>query len=483
MISSVRAKVLWFGKGDPSSLSTALDDLGGFELSVVTDESNLAAQLSFARAAIFEFDGDVPLFIARVRRMKPGLLENGVLIGFIDGSRDPATFEVATAHAIGDDVQSYGPGTSTFTPFQSFRRNFHFAAHQICMWDPGPSSNDDLKISGGIDPTHQFLIRRAFSDFRAVRGTLLKGGASGAKVYCIAPLEQPRTPFLAKVDETDRIAAENDRYDKWVHATVGFNHRPNLNKSRTVYTSRKSVLVEEFLERCQPIYELLPFSNPAVLIASIFEGALRNWRRDSQLQCIAMAEHHHFSEILNRRDPTFFAAGEYAKKKLRAPYDGEELLEACKRAGPMTCTWNRIHGDLHAGNLYVSAGSSDVVLIDFHKTDTGPAVADPACLEVDLIFNRTKRASKALALRIYKCPIEIPSLHTSVGHGYDWLLDTIRAIRMMALSEVDRAPYAFALACYLIRYSSFADNGTERRRAVAACIASQLIRSLVNAKK
>lgn len=473
-------RVLWFGKGDPTPLRVLLDQFGGFELLVVDDEQSLLDQLHSTRAAIFEFEGDIPSFIARIRRTQESLLANGVLIGLVDGFTDAETFQVAATRARVDTA--YGPESSPFTQFQFFWKNWCLAAHRIVLWRPGPNRNDELDISGKIDPKHIALMRRAFSDFQGVQVRRLKGGASGAAVYCVTPVDQPRTPFLAKVDETGRIAGESDRYDKWIRKSVSFNNRPNLSRSRTVYSPTSSLLVEDFLDRCLPLSAVLPSSNPAVLIASVFEGAMRNWRRDWEVKRLKLAGYPYFEKILTRRDAVFLAAGQYAKNTLKSPYNGDELLHACTELNEMECTWTRIHGDLHAENLYVTASSSDVVLIDFYKSDTGPAVADPACLEVDLVFKRAKNISKALKLGLYKLPLRLPPIHADVGQDSIWLLDAVRAIRMIAISEPDRDAYIFAIACYLIRFASFEDNGSGRSRGLAVCIASRLIRSLSDAE-
>ena len=146
-------------------------------------------------------------------------------------------------------------------------------------------------------------------------------------------------------------------------------------------------------------------------------------------------------------------------------------------------TGSRIHGDLHAGNIYVAAGSSDVILIDFYKTYFGPCLLDLACFEVDIVFNRGGPVSHGLALQLYKLPLQLPSLHAPVPAQKVWLLDTIRAIRRFALTDPDHRGYVFGLACYLIRYASFGSCGTGKSRAVAACIASHLIKSLQNEKE
>ncbi|MGB8493767.1 MAG: hypothetical protein WCE53_05145 [Candidatus Acidiferrum sp.] len=479
MTNVPRTKVLWFGSGDVSEFEGRLKTLGGLQLSPVANERELIDELSTARAAVFEFDGNIPAYIARIRRTREFALQNGVLIVLVNGKGvDPEVFQVATTRVFADTGRPYGPEYAPFRPIRAFRDDLCRAAHEISIWQPGPTSNSSMKIKGKFNADHESLLRRGFSDLQSIEVSILTEGKSGARVYSVTPLKQPRTPFLAKIDETDRIAAEADRYFKYVNKTVGFNNRPNLDTARTVFTPSVSILVEDFLERARPIYDVLPNSTPATLISSIFEGALRNWRRDSKSKRLKLSHDVvHLEKILKLRKPTFFAAAERAKRTLESPFDGEELLSSCDEVETLSCTCNRIHGDLHAGNIYITSGSSEAILIDFYKTDEGPTVLDPACLEVDIVFNRAKAISHALALKLYKVPLELPSVHIALNSKQIWLLDTVRAIRMFGFADMDRRAYTFAVSCYLIRYASFDDSGTAGFHMLRRFRKSQLIRA------
>ena len=479
----LRAKVAWSGSNDTAEFKAQLDSLASFELVPVENEQKLELELTTARAAVFEYGGDTPLYIARIRRIKELAMENGVLIVLVNGSGvDSEAFQVVANRIFADTPGPYGPESATFRPIREFQRNFCWASHEISVWRPGPPTSFSLKIHGDYDPKHEKLLRRGFSDFVSIEVNHIQGGKSGANVYLVTPSEQHRTPFIAKVDDTERIAAEADSYTKFVGETIGFNHRPNLDRARTIYTPRLSMLVEDFVERAKPVYEILRNSNPAVIVSSIFEGALRNWRRDTSSRKVSLSrEVVHLEKILKLRAPVFFEAAGIARKTLNSPFDGEELLSACNSIEDQYCNWSRIHGDLHAGNVYVGMGGSDVILIDFYKTGEGPCMLDLACLEVDIAFNREK-LSHSLAMELYKSPLQLPSFQTSIGAGRLWLLDTLRAIRRFALTDLDHRAYAFALACYLIRYASFEDCGSAESRAIATCVASDLIKNFPHEK-
>lgn len=480
---SPRTKVLWFGSGEGRSLKRYLERLAHLETVRVSSEKSMADEMPTAHAAVFEFSNNTAEYVARVRRMRDLALENGTLVVLVRApDANNELFQVVAKRLSDGFPQPYGPESAVFRPIREFEQDYCLAAHEISIWQPGPAMNRSLQIKGKYNSEHGNLLRRGFSDFDYVEISQIAGGASGASVYSVTPSEQPRTPFLAKVDETSRIAAEVDNYTKYVSKSVSFNHRPNLDVSRTVYTPKLSLLVEDFLERAEPIYNVLPHSIPAVLVSSIFEGALRNWRRESEARKVNLSTQVlHLEKILKRKEPAFLAAAALGKAKFSSPFGGEELLSACSEIEDSVCTWSRIHGDLHAGNIYVGVGSSDVILIDFYKTEQGPCSLDLACFEVDIAFKRA-RISRRVALRLYEPPLALPPLDVVVGGSTIWLLDTIRAVRRYALTELDRRAYTFALACYLIRYASFETNGTEQKRAVATCVASRLIKYLRHEK-
>lgn len=486
IMTAPRTKVLWFGSDDFSDLQDLLSTLAGLQLIPITSESKLIEDLPSARAVVFEFDGNSRMYIGRIRRTKEVAVQNGTLIVLINGQGvDKGNFQVAADFLFKGAGEPYGPEGSQFRPIREFLRDdLCFAAHAISIWKSGPISNPDLKIKGKFNADHEGLLKRAFSDFTSIDVTVPPGGRSGAKVYRVVPREEPRAAFLAKIDETGRIAGEVIGYAKFASKAVSFNCRPNIDPDRTLYTPTLSILVEDFLAKAKPLFDVLPQSTPAVLVSSIFDGALQRWRRSAIYEeQKSFKSSLHVEKILKRKSPAFFAAAERSKKKMKAPFDGNELLAACDAIESSPCTWNWIHGDLNAGNVYVLTGSSDIVLIDFTNTDTGPMVLDPACLEVDLVFNRAKRIYDNLVYELYRPPLWLPSIRTAVRSELIWLVDSVQAIRMFGLTDLNRQAYTFAIACYLIRHASFEDSGTPKSRALAMCVASRLIDFLSNEKR
>ncbi len=151
---------------------------------------------------------------------------------------------------------------------------------------------------------------------------------------------------------------------------------------------------------------------------------------------------------------------------------------------PITFSAATVHGDLHAGNLFVAAGTCDVSIIDYGSIlqDT-VAVADAACLEVSLTFPPTEDLSTVAGLGLsrdwrkaaYRYPLDPCAVPTLVEAG-SWIADAVKAIRSQArLTEPRPAPYALAVAAYLVRCASFADHAPLDERAIAYEVACQLI--------
>jgi hypothetical protein len=142
-----------------------------------------------------------------------------------------------------------------------------------------------------------------------------------------------------------------------------------------------------------------------------------------------------------------------------------------------------VHGDAHAGNLFVPANSSDVLMIDYGSVlENAPAVADPACLEVSLIFPPTDsrsislpRPSEEWRRAAFRYPLDSSAVPPMSGPD-DWLPQAVRAIRGQARA-IDPSPtsYAIAVVSYLVRFASFDDNASTGERAFAYELACGLV--------
>ena len=143
-----------------------------------------------------------------------------------------------------------------------------------------------------------------------------------------------------------------------------------------------------------------------------------------------------------------------------------------------------VHGDLHAGNLFVAANSSDVLLIDYGSVlQNAPLVADPACLEVSLCFPpadesrsiRVVRPSQEWRRAAYRPPLD-PTVVPALPGTDSWLSRAVRAIRVQAqVIDPNPAAYAIAIVSYLVRFASFDDAASVEERALAYELACRLV--------
>jgi len=369
-------------------------------------------------------------------------------------------------------------------PIRVFYTKWVEAAEWIATADPGPGLNSRLKIFGSkIPASHRLQLRRAFWDFSSISVRKLKGGASGAAVYIIQPQQsessrsQRLLPYLAKMDIPRRVRGEQDKFQQCVCDSVPFNHRPKLILSRFAYGSDCAVLVEDFIDRASQLCEILRLANASVVIASLFDGALRGWRLCSVPRKQSLGEFYQSIKVL-RTSTSLDEAAEFAKRQYRTAYSSKELLSKLLSFPNISCLFCNIHGDLHSENIFVSTGSTETFIIDFYKTTEGPGVSDPACLEIDLLFKQGSTVDESFLRSVYKYPLGVPSLDAR-RPGMEWLWDSVRAIRMFGiLTEGDCKAYVFAVVAYLLRFASYADNGPLKSRALAFALAFELSQEL-----
>jgi hypothetical protein len=242
------------------------------------------------------------------------------------------------------------------------------------------------------------------------------------------------------------------------------------------------LVVYDVVERASSFRAAVPCA-PAALIASIFGQTLKGFHSCAtpRLRPIgveaARLKLFRWSDSL--RDVASFAGG-IDDEVMQV----DELARRVLALPPIHFSAATVHGDLHAGNLFVAAGTCDVSIIDYGSIlqDT-LAAADAACLEVSLTFPPTDELPTALGCGLtrdwrraaYRYPLDPSTVPTLAGTG-SWVTDAVRAVRSQArLTEPRSAPYALAVAGYLIRSASFADHGPLEERAIAYEIACQLV--------
>jgi hypothetical protein len=142
-----------------------------------------------------------------------------------------------------------------------------------------------------------------------------------------------------------------------------------------------------------------------------------------------------------------------------------------------------MHGDLHPGNVFVR--QRDAILIDLASVQQGPLSADPACLEVALIFER--RAGDELAFDEWRSAVDrLYGLGTfrkapDRQSGNDlWVnrWNSAREVRAIGLAgQACSDEYLTAVAVYLLRRGMHPadDEHDALRRAYAIVTAGRIV--------
>jgi hypothetical protein len=448
---SDRRRVLWVGETAPTAIQEFLDPFG-FALTPVAAHQRWPEMAPAARAIVIEFSGDVPSFVSRVRKAHLSLLDHGlaIVLCYRDGDTDRRSEFQRVEQAIA--LRYAHP--HLWPVFQDWLK----LAARVAMHNPGPGANGRLIVSeSGGDEFTRLALRRAFWDFDtlAVRA-VPDEGLSGARVMIVYPrrTDVPNdcvAPKLMKTGPMDLIRGEEATYYDFVRDTVPFNYRPNFAPDRTLLGRESAALVQDFVEAVPFRGAILSGTGASGLAASLFDGALGEWRRASALVINTRV----VDDIKERLvSPSIGPVAAHAKRPVGAWPDLRMLSSVPYRL----C---KIHGDLHPGNVFVGITSRDCILIDFAKCSTQPAAYDPAYLEVMLSLPDA-RIPSTLLQSMYSWPIPIPH-RLRPGDKNRTLVEAVRAIRLFGLGLDRRTAYGLGLIVQLLRFAAFAERPMKRR--------------------
>jgi hypothetical protein len=489
MLPADRQGVLWVGKDPPISSPFVQRRLWVEHLK--PDE--VEKKLNFARALLITVQpGDFELFESTLRICARAALDRGVMVvGLLASDLD---FERA------QEIRRTQKLTGLVR--LEFATNLTDVAETIARAgsEVGPSSGavELLGDLSRVSPQSQFLLTRAFHDCASIQVEPLDGGfvaECALRVHAwlrASPVGPRPMPFFVKGGTLQEIAGERQNYSLFADSYIPFNLRPNLIPDRCVAGSERALLVGNFVEDAISLRKALQTGQGSTAIFSLFENTLRGFRMQPfssgsqpQTGLGAFIKDRCRPEKLSA-DIAALAASYHLQRSV--PKLVDDLVAAAAtvsyRSGPY-------HGDLHAGNVMVR--HRDAIVIDFAKTRfAGPLTADPATLEVSLIFDGHAADEDFENWRSFvdQLFISLPSLAPPVPEAkptnFSWLYRAVRELRHVLVGlEGSEKEAALVLAAYLVRFARLAPNPVsspptfaDSRHAYALVVAERLLVSL-----
>lgn len=472
-----RRRVLWVGGNIPPTLLGACASRELTIEAIQPDEIEHAAP--FACALIIEYGPGGSGLIPTESSVIATALSHGLFVALTKHA-DANTSEYER------DTEPFARSHPNVTMFHG---NYEITAQSAARHVPGPGANVNLRLEGDVpeDPEAITLLRRALHDLTSARLRLIPGARSGASVWLVTPgiedqLRMSR-PWLIKLHDKLSIDKERSNFASQVENRIPWDTRPRVCSERCVIGATKALLVQDFVENAQPLREAWDTQVPDALFGGLFGHALRDWSRTPTTVRNSLGAEFERIKALRWSEHLEEAAA-LAGSGFPAPDDLKRMIASWPEVEYLQST---IHADLHTGNLFVT-GPAQVIVIDFERVTHGPVISDRACLEVSLVFGAPGPAAAGYArlpdggsaagiawLRatyIYPLnPANVPVLQSEPKRA-----DAVRALRGEARKcETDSIPYAVAVASYLLRVASFADNPLEDRALAYELAASLLL--------
>jgi thiamine kinase-like enzyme len=349
-----------------------------------------------------------------------------------------------------------------------------------------------------LNPEEKVLLGRAFNDCSKVELRRLDEGNSATVFQAFVQLAESRVgrralPFLVKFDRRRKIQRELQNYRECVKPFVPFYAAPHLDDERSLLGAQCGVLVANFIEASRSLGDMIDEGLTQGLAASIFDDALRGWRRQayhesrfkvtrSVVQSLGGAGFNNNTAQANRAENVAAKA-----KKFGATSSAAELSRRLCALPAVEHHCAIMHGDLHPLNIRVRNGQA--VLIDFASVSDGPIVGDPAMLDA------------AIALRIKENNFPVWSSYVKKWFAYDSLLqlpdapspednhaatgEFLREIRRIGISDQRTyGEYATAVAVFLLRHAYRKEQGDDDqvRRAFLFSVAELIVDNLTKAE-
>ncbi len=510
-----RSRVLWLGQPLDPTIRNLLEGQG-LKPEEQVPPAGVSSQISGELAAVvFVQSAAAPLaLLPKIRALAGPLLDHGCLVfvlaqgngfqpttqalwqrripyaayqgaeqEFFDGRRTHSSdFDLTIPHVRMYPVQYSGSATAAEI------------AQYAPRYSPAADLPDLFDFSGIKSPQlskkDELLLRRCFHDCSRIHLREITEGHSGAYVFIARVVRREEvlkpsvTPFFVKIGPRSAITHEWRNYERLVQHRIPFHLAPRLDWGRCEIGSKRGALVGDFVDQSESLTTCIAASRASMAIAGLFDRTMREWQGQSKTVkgslYAGLRAWSHPERTPNQRLEMAHSLG--AKQTF------DKLIKRLKRRREEEWEQGPIHGDLHSDNIQVRG--NDAILIDFLASrPDGPVLADPAALEVSIVFRIAggvepfKRDEwKKIVIELYKKPYltNAPTFSDPRDH-YGWISTCVCQIRQRALAS-ERAPgqYAAVLAYRLLYFAAKNDpprsDNQEFRRAMAFVIAEQLLR-------
>lgn len=359
-------------------------------------------------------------------------------------------------------------------------------------WNPVERTGD-VKL----DPEQKILLARAFRDCSKVELRQLDDGNSATVFQVFVQLTESRVgrralPFLMKFDRRAKINRELRNYRECVKPFIPFYAAPHLDDDRSLLGARWGVLVANFIEASRSLDDMIHEGLTQGLAASIFDDALRGWRRqtyhESRFKVTRpIAQSLGGAGFTNNVVQTERAEIIATKaKKFGAVSSADELSRRLCALPAVEHHCAIMHGDLHPLNIRVRNGQA--VLIDFASVSDGPIVGDPAMLDAAIALRMNEESfpiwrSYVAKWFAYDSLSRLPDA-PAPEDGHAAIGEFLRDIRRIGISDQrTQGEYATAVAVFLLRHAYRKEQGEDdqARRAFLFSIVELLADNLTKA--
>jgi hypothetical protein len=298
------------------------------------------------------------------------------------------------------------------------------------------------------------------------------------------------------------LEEEFSTYCAWVRDTIPFPFRAPILETQFVKGETRAILVSAFVSRSQRLDEYLAAaSSPELVVVSIFQGALGNWRRfptrvdvslghfyiDQQRTSAAKATRPDNAPDALLGDPVRLTpAYEFARTTNQNLPDPQQVWTALDKLPVKERFVCRAHGDLNVRNVFVRWNAMDTILIDFAKSGIRESLArDPSKLETSISLTSRDLENAFLPTEIMTQIYQPPLLPPRSFPTVDARTEAIRQIRRQVGGEgVQSDEYEILTICHLLRFACVPagnmkdESGMQQRRALSYALACRLLANL-----